>query len=171
MGKMVFNIVVHAVLITFLMGCLISCQPDNPEAKYRPLVEAYLSYWNTGDMAGVENVLHPDFEIRYSPSFEPVVQGIEAFKMEMAENRKVKFSVKLQEVVYSPDALMVRWTAEQYYPDSTGSLTVPVSGKGISLVHLKDGKVLDEWICFDRESWMEQLGYEMVKKESSLSGE
>ena len=142
-----------------------SCQPVSPEEHYKPLVDSYLSYWNTGDMTGVESVLQPDFEIRYSPTFEPAIQGIEAFKKEMEDNRAVNFSVKVEEIVYGQDAITVRWVAEQYYPDSTGALTIPAQGKGISLVHLKDGKFADEWISFDVKDWMEQLGYEMVKKE------
>jgi predicted ester cyclase len=36
--------------------------------------------------------------------------------------------------------------------------------KGISLIHLKDGRIADEWMAYDRKALMEELGYEMKRR-------
>jgi predicted ester cyclase len=44
---------------------------------------------------------------------------------------------------------------------------MPPTGKsvkiwGISIIHLADGKITEEWAGFDNQSFMEQLGFTMT---------
>jgi len=50
---------------------------------------------------------------------------------------------------------------------NTGSGEMPPTGKsvkiwGISIIHLADGKITEEWAGFDNQSFMEQLGFTMT---------
>lgn len=148
--------------LMFILWLTPGCQPVNYEEMYKPMLEKYLGFWNTGNLEGVEDVLHPDFKLYQVPDFKPIV-GIVAFKEEIKKSRDINFWVKMDELNYSKDLVSLRWTCGGSYPDSTGALNNKVQVQGLSLIHLRDGKVLDEWVAFDIKFWMEQLGYKMAK--------
>ncbi len=132
----------------------------------RFLVEKYAAYWNTGEADGAEAVLHPDFEIRYCmEGFQPSsVKGIEAFRKEMARVHAQSLALVVDEAVYGTDTITLRWTFHATYPDGAGGAPMTAQAKGISLIHLKDGRIADEWMAYDRKSLMEERGYEMKRK-------
>jgi predicted ester cyclase len=140
-----------------------ACRPSRTEHQ-RALLERYGAYWNTGQTDGIEAVLHPDYELRYAPDFKPSVKGIEAFRKEMARMRTLSFTVAMDEAVYGPDTITLRWTCNAAYPDPAGGAPKTARAKGLSLIHLKEGKIADEWIAYDRKDWMEQLGFELKPK-------
>jgi predicted ester cyclase len=140
-----------------------ACRQSRYE-HHRILLEKYGAYWNTGNTDGIEAVLHPDYELRYAPDFASKAKGIEGFRKEIAEMRALSFTVAMDEAVYSPDAIALRWTCSATYPDPASGAAKTVREQGLSLIHFKDGKIADEWIAFDRKHWMEQLGFEMKPK-------
>ncbi len=81
----------------------------------------------------------------------------------MQQLHSMGFWLKLDEVIYADSTVTVRWTCGVTYPDNTGTPKIPVQGRGISLLHFRDGKIHDEWLAYDNKSWMGQLGYKMVK--------
>lgn len=148
-------------LLFTLLGT--ACRPSRTEHQ-RFLLEKYVSYWNTGQTDGIEAVLHPDYELRYAPDFKLSVKGIEAFRKEMASMRTLSFAVTIDEAVYGPDTITLRWTCRATYPDPTGGAAKTVRAMGLSLIHLKGGKIADEWIAYDRQDWMQQRGFELKPK-------
>lgn len=140
-----------------------ACRPSRTE-HHRVLLEKYGAYWNTGQTDGIKAVLHPDYELRYAPDFKPSVKGIEAFRKEMVRMHTLSFAVTLDEAVYGPGTITLRWTCSATYPDPAGGAAKTVRAKGLSLIHLKDGKIADEWIAYDRQDWMQQLGFELKPK-------
>ena len=132
--------------------------------QHQALLKQYEVYWNTGNTGGVEAVLHPDYELRYAPEFKPSVKGIAAFREEMVRMHALSFALAMDEVVYSPSTITLRWTCRATLPDPTGGAAKLVQAKGLSLIHLKNGKIADEWIAYDRKDWMEQLGFELKPK-------
>jgi hypothetical protein len=140
-----------------------ACRQSRYE-HHRTLLEKYRTYWNTGNTDGIEAVLHPEYEMRYAPDFAPSVKGIEAFRKEMARMHTLSFTVAMDEAVYGADTITLRWTCSATYPDSAGGAAKPVRAHGLSLIHLKDGRIADEWIAYDRKNWMEQLGFELKPK-------
>jgi len=141
---------------------LSGCKETSTEEVFKPQIDKYLAFWNTGNLAGVENVLCQDFQLREVPDFKPA-EGIESFKKEMQQLHSMGFWLKLDEVIYADSTVTVRWTCGVTYPDNTGTPKIPVQGRGISLLHFRDGKIHDEWLAYDNKSWMGQLGYKMVK--------
>ena len=144
------------VLMTF-------CAPQkssNPAVE--SLVDRYVMFWNTGNFDGIEEVMHPDFTLRMSPEFEPR-QGLEGF---MSEVRKWRtgypdFNVVIDDMIHTDSSIASRWTITA---TNTGEGTHPPTGKtvrvtGMSMVHLKDGKIFEEWISGNDYSWMQQLGF------------
>ena len=140
-----------------------ACRPSGTE-HHRALLEKYGAYWNTGQTDGIEAVLHPDYELRYTPDFKPSVKGIEAFRQEMVRMHALSFAVAEDEAVFGRDTITLRWTCRATFPGAAGGAAKTVQEKGLSLIHLKDGKIADEWIAYDRKDWMEQLGFELKPK-------
>ena len=163
MKTRLFFILLGAGLVLVLLFGGIACRPSRTEHQ-RALLERYGAYWNTGQTDGIEGVLHPDYELRYAPDFKPSVKGIEAFRTEMARMRTLSFTVALDEAVYGPETIALRWTCSATYPDPAGGAAKTARAKGLSLIHLKHGKIADEWIAYDRQDWMQQLGFELKPK-------
>lgn len=136
----------------------------SPPAGRRALLESYLSCWNTGNTDGAEAILDPNYEMRYAPDFVPSVTGIAAFRREMTRMRGLAFSVTMDEAIFGPDTITLRWTCSATYPASESRAAQTVRAHGLSLIHLKNGRIADEWIAYDRQQWMEQLGFEMKPK-------
>jgi hypothetical protein len=140
-----------------------ACRPSRIEHQ-RALLEKYGAFWNTGQTDGIEAVLHPDYELRYTPDFQPSVKGIAAFRQEMVRMHALSFAVVMDEAVYGPDTITLRWTCRATFPGAAGGAAKTTQAKGLSLIHLKASKIADEWIAYDRKNWMEQLGFELKPK-------
>ena len=141
---------------------LSACQPDDPARLYRPLILQYVNIWNTGDFTGIEALLHPDFELRMTPKFEAEA-GIELFKENVSSWRQAypDFTIRLDELVFAESAVSARWTITA---TNTGEGRHPSTGKaievlGLSIIHVLDGKIKDEWIASNNLYWLQQLGF------------
>jgi predicted ester cyclase len=151
--------IVFTILFTLLVSQF-NCTTEKNSAEYQPLIDAYLSFWNTGNFDGIDQVLPPDFELHMTPKFEPE-KGIETFKQEVIKWRTAypDFHITVDESFYDTDKFAVRWTI-------TGPGTNPPTGKaikvpGMSVIHFQNGKIKDEWIASNNLYWLEQLGYKL----------
>jgi predicted ester cyclase len=156
------TIVIFSLLAAlFLTGCI---KPDHSK-KFSPMLEKYVEYWNTGEFLGIEEILHPDFEIRMTPEFKPE-KGIENFKENIIKWRTAypDFHIDIQELVFGSDKVAGLWTISA---TNTGAGTLPPTGKhikimGMSIIHFEEGKIKDEWIAGNNLSWMTQLGFKLI---------
>lgn len=155
--------------VTFLLSLLftqfIFCTQFDPAKEYQPLLDKYLIFWNSGDFDGIEEILHPDFELRMTPKYEPE-KGIELFKKNITLWRTAypDFVVQVDEILWSENAVAVRWTitatnsGEGLHAPTGKSINVP----GMSIFHFHEGKIKDEWIASNNGYWMQQLGFRIV---------
>jgi ketosteroid isomerase-like protein len=151
-----FNQPIGLIWILAVLLISSSCKQTDYKSKYEQLKDDYVNMWNTGDVSKIEDILHPDFELRMVPDFAPM-KGLDAFKNLMGRMRKIDFHVEITEIVYASESATARWIISANYPDSTGALTKHTETQGISLIHFKDGKVLDEWIAYDNKDWLEKM--------------
>lgn len=147
------------IFIYFLSLFLVySCaQKQDPATLMSPKVENLLKYWNTGIFDDIENTLHPEFEMRMSPEFK-AKKGIETFKESVTRWRSKypDFTITVIEAIYTDHAGAGRWTMSATSEDGN-----KLEVMGISILHFKEGKILDEWISSSDLLWMQQLGYEL----------
>jgi predicted ester cyclase len=151
-----------AILCTITLA---GCTKPHPSKSLNPILEKYISYWNTGEFQGIEETLHPDFELRMTPKYEPET-GIESFKKTVIEWRTAypDFHIVVNERVFDIDKIAVLWTIKA---TNTGSGSLAPTGKsveviGMSIIHLESGKIKDEWIASNDLLWMTQLGFTFV---------
>lgn len=144
---------------------LLSCSKTNPEIELGPLVNKYIEYWNTGNFYDIENVLHPEFELRMTPKYEPE-KGIALFKENVTKWRNAypDFHIKIEEIFFTNEQAAAIWeitatnNGEGWHPPTGKSIKVT----GMSIVHFIDGKIKDEWIASNNGYWLQQLGFKFI---------
>lgn len=149
-------------ILLLSMMLLSSCGGKGVPRDVQDKIDKYVGYWNTGQFDGIENVLCKDFELLESPGYEPQ-KGIESFKQQISSMRTSypDFHLVIDETIYEKDKIAVRWSI---FATNTGPGKRPPTGKilkgqGISVLHLKDGKIKDEWLANNDLLWMTQLGF------------
>lgn len=153
--------IVKNLFIFFTIFVLVGCCTKDSTNELSPQIDKLLSYWNTGNFEGIENVLHPEFEMRMSPKYESE-KGIEAFKESVSKTREAypEFNITIEEGVYGENIAAGRWTIH-----ATSKRGNKMNIMGISMLHFADGKIKDEWISSNDLLWMEQLGYTLLPPE------
>jgi steroid delta-isomerase-like uncharacterized protein len=143
----------------------INCSNINPEDRYKKIIDQYLEAWNTGNVELLDKAATNDFELRMTPRFKPV-KGLDSLKFEIKYWRTAypDFHINIDEIIYALDAVTVRWTITG---TNSGPGSMPPTGRtidvpGLSLLHIKDRKITDEWIASNNMLWLEQLGFRLV---------
>ena len=152
------------MVIAMLLIFLTNCTTEKSSTQYQPLIDAYISFWNTGNFDGIDQVLLPDFELRMTPKFEPE-KGIESFKQDVIKWRTAypDFHITVNESFFDTNKFAVRWTITAtntgpgIHPPTGKSINVP----GMSIIHFQDGKIKDEWIASNNLYWLMQLGFKL----------
>jgi len=144
---------------------LTGCTKPHPSTKLNPILEKYIDYWNTGEFQGIEEILHPDFELRMTPKYE-AEKGIETFKETVIKWRTAypDFHLTVNDRVFDIDKIAVLWTITA---TNTGPGSHPPTGRhvevmGMSIIHFENGKIKDEWIASNNGYWLQQLGFKLV---------
>lgn len=136
----------------------------------KSLAEAYVAAWNSGSADGLDAVISADFKRHAVPTSPvPLSEGLEGMKQAMAGAHATfeGFNVVIDEVIVSDNRYVMRWT---YSGTHTGEGNEALAGKkvknsGVSVVHVADGKMVEEWATWDNLSTMMQLGMTVVPKE------
>ncbi len=144
---------------------ILGCTMQNNHNAHKQLISKYVEYWNTGDFDGIEEILHPEFELISTPTYE-AEKGIEIFKENIIKWRTAypDFHIKIDEEIYSKAKGAGRWTITA---TNTGEGNMPPTGKrvevmGMSVFHFQDNKIKDEWIASNNLYWLQQLGFTLT---------
>jgi predicted ester cyclase len=161
--------VLATITLSVAMVFLTSCVQQGIPTDVKDKLDKYIEYWNTGQFDGIENVLCEDYELLGSPNYEPQ-KGIESFKKAIKDMLIAypDFHLMIDETVYEKGKIALIWSISA---TNTGQGRIPPTGKmikgqGISVIHLKDGKIKDEWLANNNLLWLKQLGYTIVPPKS-----
>lgn len=155
-----------AVILTIsVIGLFSGCGKKGIPADTRKTLDKYIAYWNSARFDEIEEILAEDFEIIESPDYVPQ-SGINSFKKLITNTRTTfpDFKLEINETVYEKDKVALIWTVTG---TNKGPGEIPptgrtINGKGISVIHFKDGKIKDEWLGNNNLLWLLQLGYTLV---------
>ena len=160
---------VSVLMIAFLgfSGC--QQQRVDPSQKLKPIVDKYVEAWNTGNFKEMDSIFDQNFVRR--ANLLPDVNGIDGLKNLMSGFRTAYPDLKivLSDEVYSGNESAARWT---FTGTNTGPGETPPTGRsvkiwGISILHFANGKITEEIVAYDNQSFMEQLGYTMMSPNSN----
>ena len=119
--------------------------------------------WYEGDFSGLEQIYAADYLAHRSPF--PDARGLESVKQYIADTRLAYSDIQMiyDEWVCAEDAIAYRYHGRMKHTGTSPSLPIPPTGKELTLegciiVHVKDGKVIEEWEYSDYLGFMQQLG-------------
>jgi predicted ester cyclase len=118
--------------------------------------------WGKSDIGAVDQLAHPDITVAYPLMPEPT-RGREAFKevLRMLQAALPDVYCSVDEVIAEGDKVVARWTMGGTQTGPFGS--IPPTGNrvrwtGISIMHIAEGKVLEDRGEEDALGLMQQLG-------------
>ncbi|MDI9546606.1 MAG: ester cyclase [Chloroflexota bacterium] len=132
---------------------------QDPIAIGRSFFEQVLG---TGDWAVAEKIVAPNV-VMHHPSSPVPVEGYEAVKGMLSAFRAgfPSMSMTVEDAFGSGDKAAIRWRMQGVH--SGDLFGIPPSGKqvnvsGISIVKVKDGKIVEDWVSEDTMGLMQQIG-------------
>ena len=161
-GRLFLSAAVLIAAFVFLAGC--QQQPPDASQKLKPLVDKWVEIWNTGNLDELDAIIGPHF-VRHV-DLSPDVNGLDGIKKAISGLRSAYPDLKLvvDDEIYAENKFAARWILTG---TNTGPGEMPPTGKpvkiwGFGVLHFADGKIAEEWVAYDNQSLMEQLGYTMM---------
>ncbi len=151
-----------SALIMFALVTAGRTQTD-AAAKLSMMIEAYAQVWNTGEVSGLNALVAPNFS-RHTNSGNPYsATSLDSLKRAITNLRATypDFKVTLTEVIAASDKVVGRW---QWSGTHSGVGLPEAKGKsvqvtGINIMHVKNGKFVEEWVESDGMAAILQLGF------------
>lgn len=146
------------IAIVFTAGCE---QQKDHSKELKPILDKGVAIWNSGNLDEVEELWAPN--VVRTVNQLPDVEGIDGYKEVITSFRTAYPDGKLtiDEEIYAENMIIIRW---KYTGTNTGEGEIPPTGKqidiwGLSLLHLENGKIAREYVAWDNQPLMAQLGY------------
>jgi steroid delta-isomerase-like uncharacterized protein len=157
-----------AIVIVFTIGCQ---QQQDYSKELKPIIEKGVAIWNNGNLEEVDELWAPN--VVRSANQLPEVEGIEGIKEVITSFRTAYPDGKLtvDEEVFSDNRIVIRW---KFTGTNTGEGEMPPTGKqieiwGLSLLHLENGKITREYVAWDNQPLLEQLGFTITPPSSDTN--
>jgi steroid delta-isomerase-like uncharacterized protein len=168
-----FHPITLSACVMAMLLMTIACQapapaPEPPPdwaAEYGPLIDTYISVWNSGNFDELDGVMATDF-VRTEPGVSGTANSLAEMKEMMATFHAgwPDAQVTLDEAHYAENAGVILWT---FSGTNTGEGDTPPTGKaasisGITFLRFGDGKITEEHVRYDTASMYQQLGFTLV---------
>ena len=119
--------------------------------------------WYKGNMDMLDEAYAADY-VSHRPPF-PDAKGLEAVKQYIADTCLAYTDIQMiyDKWIVGDDAIAYRYHCTMKHTGTSPSLPIPPTGKELTLegcviVHVKDGKVVEEWEYSDYLGFLQQLG-------------
>ena len=160
-----FFLVIIIVVVDF------GCQQKNDYSKeLKPIVDKYVEVWNTGNVGELDAVMNENF-IRNGESTS--AEGLENIKKLITGSRTSfpDLHLVLSDEIYTEKRFAARFS---FTATNTGPGQFPPTGKsvevwGVVLAHFENGKLSEEWVGYDNQSFMEQMGFRMIPPSETIN--
>jgi predicted ester cyclase len=149
------NFVLLFLVICLAFGCSRQVKNEVTAEEAEDIVDAIAEIWNEGNLDLVDEFYSPGYVLRYVDIFEDKV-GIDAYKKWITDNRASLsgFTVTREgEIITHADKIVLRWIAEGIKRGKK------LRFMGVSIMRVKDGKVVEEWRYYNHASLLRQQGY------------
>ena len=104
--------------------------------------------FHSGKLAVVDEIFHPDFVDRSTPEQPPGTEGVQDY-ISMVRTGFPDISITIEDLVAEEDKVVVRTTWRGTHLgayDGIAPTGKQVTRTMIQIFHLKDGKLLEEWV-------------------------
>ena len=135
----------------------------SPEELKNKIRQAGQAAWQTGNLDALGEVYAAEFVGHRSPF--PDLKGLEAAKDYIGASRSSysEIQISYDEMVSEGNSIAYRYTWQAKHTGQSPSLPIPPTGKQVTLtgcvvVHVQNGKVVEEFDCSDYLGFLQQLG-------------
>jgi len=157
-------IITSFLLLTITIILAPSCQQQKDYSQeLKPLIDKYVEVWNSGNVDELDAVMSPDF-IRHAGSTS--ADGLENIKKLITGSRTAfpNLYLVLTDEMFTENRYAAHFS---FTATNTGPGQFPPTGKsvevwGVVIAHFANGKLTEEWVGYDNQSFLEQLGFTMV---------
>lgn len=119
--------------------------------------------WYHGNVDALDQIYAADY-VSHRPPF-PDINGLAAAKQSIAGTRPAYSDIQatFYDWIAEGNSIAYRYTMKMKHTGISPSLPIPPTGKNVILqgcvvVHVKNGKVIEEWEYSDYLGFMQQLG-------------
>ncbi len=119
--------------------------------------------WYKGNVDALDEAYATDY-VSHKPPF-PDTNGLEAVKQSIAGTRPAYSDIQASytDWIAEGESIAYRYTIRMKHTGVSPSLPIPPTGKEVTMqgcvvVHVKDGKVIEEWEYSDYLGFLQQLG-------------
>ena len=151
--------------IILTTGCQQS-KPD-PSEKLKPIVDKYVEVWNTGNVDELDAIMDINM-VRHAESSS--AEGLDNVKKLITGTRTAfpDINLVLDNEIYVENKFAARFS---FTATNTGPGEIPPTGKsvkvwGVVITNFANGKITEEWVGYNNQSFMEQLGYTLIPPSS-----
>lgn len=154
---------IGAFALVVLSACTASSTPDYA-AQYRPVQDAFVAVWNTGNLAGFDAVVTPNFKRHgtggvTSEDLAGIKKVVTGFRTAFPD-----LHVTLDEGNYTKDHGFYLWT---FTGTNTGPGDQPPTGKSVKIsgsseIRYEGNMIADETLYYDALDFNQQLGAKLA---------
>ena len=164
-------IITSFLLLTITVILSSGCQQQKDYShELKPLIDKYVEVWNSGNIDELDAVMRPDF-VRHARSTS--ADGLENIKKLITGSRTAfpDLHLVLTDEIFTENRFSAHFS---FTATNTGPGQFPPTGKsvevwGVVIAHFADGKLTEEWVGYDNQSLLEQLGFTLAPPSQEIS--
>jgi len=154
-----------SLLLTIAFILTTGCQQQKPDpiSELKPIIDKYVEVWNTGNVDELDAIMGPNF-VRYAVASP--AEGLENLQKLITAVRTSfpDLYLVLTNEIFSENRFAAHFS---FTATNTGPGQFPPTGKsvkvwGVVIANFANGKLTEEWVGYDNQSFLEQLGFTMV---------
>ena len=164
-------LMLSSALLLFV-GCQPTEEPSGALEATQALSDRTVEMLTTKNWDMMDELVAPDY-VRHDPSTPEPITSREALRGYYADFLETAYSdwhLTVEEVIVTEDRTATRW---RFVGTNTGPRgDLPATGQsvdmtGLSVAHVENGMVVEEWVQGDMVSVLEQLGFSIIPPEDS----
>ena len=165
MTKYIIQIFFILLSIIGLTGCSNNPKQDNIEQNV-VVVKKYHEIWTTGNVDELDEIISPDFKSHFIGGFE--YSGIEGAKNSVLETKKAfpDWTENIVEIITQEGKVVTRYKSTGTHLDNWDGIEATgnkVNIEEMSIYHLKNGKIIEQWGFWDEIELKRQMNLERLE--------
>lgn len=159
MTKQIFTICIILLSVTGLTGCTNGSKQTTTEQNI-VVVKKYHEIWTTGNVDELNDIISPGFKSHFIGGFE--YSGIEGAKNSVLETKKAfpDWTENIIEIITQGDKVVTRYRSTGTHMDKWDGIEGTgnkVEIEEMSVYHLKNGKIIEQWGFWDEIELKKQM--------------
>lgn len=165
MIKSTINIYLILISIIGLPNCTNNSKRDITELNTE-VVKKYHEIWSTGNVDELDEIISPEFQSHFIGGFEYI--GIEGAKNSVLDTKKAfpDWTENIVEIITQGDKVVTRYRSTGTHLDNWDGIEATgnkVVIEEMSVYHLKNGKIIEQWGFWDEIELKKQMTLNTIK--------